>query len=396
MRILSISAQKPYETGSGFHLIELVRAWNKIGHSQCVIAGITKEDNVVLPDGVDFRPVYYETDSLPFPVCGMSDEMPYHSTRYSDMIPEMVSCFKNAFLSAVSEAIASFRPDLIICHHIYLLTSFIVQAFPEMKICAICHGTDIRQLKKNPLERDFIISSIPGLHKIIAESNYLRSEIGRMFDLDTDGIPVIGSGYNEEIFHRMQTEKHDEIRLLYAGKLSNAKGVPNLVRALNRLSYPSDKMVLTLAGGAGSDKSINEIKDLVLKSRYRIELAGKIPQMDLAKLMNECDTFILPSFYESSPLVIAEAMACGAKIVCNDLPGIKSFYDKIVPDNDIVFVELPRMKNTDEPLEEDIDSYEQRLADAISESVAKPASFHAGIENLTWKGIAGAILSACS
>ena len=95
MRILSITAQKPHSTGSGVYLTETVRGFKELGHTQAVIAGVTREDSVKLPEGVGFYPVYYNSPELPFPVCGMSDEMPYESTRYRYMKPDMVDKFRS-------------------------------------------------------------------------------------------------------------------------------------------------------------------------------------------------------------------------------------------------------------------------------------------------------------
>ena len=52
MRILSITAQKPHSTGSGVYLTETVRGFKELGHTQAVIAGVTREDSVTLPEGV--------------------------------------------------------------------------------------------------------------------------------------------------------------------------------------------------------------------------------------------------------------------------------------------------------------------------------------------------------
>ena len=133
MNILSIIAQKPHSTGSGIYLTELVRALNELGQNQAVIAGIYKNDSMLLPDPVQFFPVYFQTDRIPFLIAGMSDQMPYESICYRSMTPKMVNQFKQAFLEKVKEVVDSFRPDLIICHHLYLLTSFIREAFPEKK-----------------------------------------------------------------------------------------------------------------------------------------------------------------------------------------------------------------------------------------------------------------------
>ena len=97
MKILSVTAQKPDSTGSGIYLTELVRGFKKKGITQSVIAGVTKADQVCLPEGVSFYPVYFESEQLPYPITGMSDEMPYPSTRYSDLTEEMTETFRNAF-----------------------------------------------------------------------------------------------------------------------------------------------------------------------------------------------------------------------------------------------------------------------------------------------------------
>ena len=90
MRILSVSAQKPHSTGSGVYLTEMVRAFADMGHSQAVVAGVYESDEVCLPAGVEFHPVYFNTPALPFPIAGMSDEMPYKSTLYRHMSEEML------------------------------------------------------------------------------------------------------------------------------------------------------------------------------------------------------------------------------------------------------------------------------------------------------------------
>ena len=129
MKILSITAQKPTSTGSGVYLTELVRQIGLAGHQQAVVAGIYDTDLISLPEDVRFYPVFFNSRDLPFPIAGMSDEMPYESTRYCDMTPEMTAMFKKAFLDVISRAVQDMEPDLILCHHLYLLTAIVREAF---------------------------------------------------------------------------------------------------------------------------------------------------------------------------------------------------------------------------------------------------------------------------
>ena len=77
----------------------------KEGHTQIVLAGIARGEQMDMPDGVKAYPVYFESEGLPYPVVGMSDEMPYISTRYKDMTEEMTVQFRNAFLAVLDEVI---------------------------------------------------------------------------------------------------------------------------------------------------------------------------------------------------------------------------------------------------------------------------------------------------
>ena len=133
MKILSVTAQKPDSTGSGIYLTELVRGFKKKGITQSVIAGVTKADQVCLPEGVSFYPVYFESEQLPYPITGMSDEMPYPSTRYSDLTEEMTETFRNAFGEVLKKAVEELDPDVILCHHLYLLTAIVRELFPDKK-----------------------------------------------------------------------------------------------------------------------------------------------------------------------------------------------------------------------------------------------------------------------
>ena len=89
MNILSVTTQKPHSTGSGTYLSEVVRALDRQGHRQAVVAGIYHSDIVSFPDGVTFHPVYYTAPGesplpgdLDFPVLGMSDRiLIYHEGR---------------------------------------------------------------------------------------------------------------------------------------------------------------------------------------------------------------------------------------------------------------------------------------------------------------------------
>ena len=88
MKILNITAQKPFSTGSGVYLSELMKAFDKMGHSQALVCGISShsESELLCQISGEAYPVIYNSDEIPYEIPGMSDEMPYSSIRYRDMI----------------------------------------------------------------------------------------------------------------------------------------------------------------------------------------------------------------------------------------------------------------------------------------------------------------------
>ena len=393
MRILSISAQKPSSTGSGVYLTELVRMLAAQGHEQAVVAGIYQDDEVPFPEGVAFHPVYFCTEELPYPIVGMSDEMPYTSTRYCDMTEEMVEQFKTAFLKVLIPLVNEFQPDVILTHHLYLLTAIVRDQFPECKVYGFCHNTDLRQMVKTDLEREFIAEAVRNLDKIFVPQTAQEKGVLRAYDADPDKIQILGMGYNSEVFQVTGDKLNDGItRLIFAGKIAEKKGVMSLIRSLEFLPFKENELEIRFAGGAGNEIEYKEIHRMANKCKYDIEFLGRLPQSELAKCYNMSDIFVLPSFFEGLPLTVIEALACGDRVVMTNLPGIPQWLSENASDADIRYVDLPHMVNADEPLEDELPAFERRLADALCESIKNPHEKNADTSRISWANIAREVI----
>lgn len=398
MKILSITAQKPDSTGSGVYLTELVHALDRQGHTQAVVAGICRKDIISLPADVSVYPVFYETDELPFPVAGMSDEMPYPSTRYSDMTEEMTRQFTEAFRQQIQHAVTMLHPDIILCHHLYLLTAIVCDICPDIPVYAICHGSDLRQLKKNPKNRSYILAQLSRLNGILALHQEQKTQICNTFSCAPESVHIIGTGYNSDIFYTDTAiiRKEEPLSLLFAGKLSEKKGVFCLLRSLQYFTVP---ITLSFAGGYGNAAEYKKICQLAEQitaaapSQKEVHFLGKLNHMQLAREMNRHQIFVLPSFYEGLPLVTMEALACGMRVVCTDLPGIRPWMAENLPENNVVFVTPPRMHHEDEPLTADLVPFEQRLAAAIQKAVHMTPEQPEHMQQLSWNGLAQRLIS---
>ena len=415
MKILSIIAQKPSSTGSGVYLSELVRCFKEMGHEQEIICA-SYESDIIGTNSEDvgnkfYAPTYnkiiFNTKSLPIKIAGMSDVMPYESMRYSELASDekKLSLWMNVFDKKVREVVERFKPDLIICHHLYLLTSMVVSIVNEneikslkptkTRIYGICHNTDLRQYQQTDLKRDFIKENIVKLDKLFFPSEEHLEMAIKLFGIDKSKVEILGIGYNNKIFVNNRNDSPESFthaeKLLYVGKVAKKKGVLCLVKAINILN--DKNIVLDIIGGAGDKEEYEEILAESKKSVSKINFIMPMTQDKLAIEYNKHDIFILPSFSEGIPMVPLEALACGCKIVISDLPGVKNFYNENVKCASIKYVELPKLTNVDDASSDELVSFEKRLAKAIKESIDDKNIYKPDLTNISWDNIAKRICS---
>ncbi len=398
MNILTISAQKPDSTGSGVYLAETVRGFERLGHRVQAVCGVDVADEPFVSEACRLHTVRFNTAGLPFPVVGMSDVMPYASTRYRDLTPAMVEQFKAAFAVTVGQAVREAQPDLVICHHLYLLTTLVAQMGLACPVVAVCHNTDLRQMRSHGLERDFIRAGIQRLDGILALHDAQIPEIAQVYGVDPARIRVVGTGYNDAVFYPVEGLREPGLtRVVYAGKIARAKGVHSLLACLGRLPFAPRAFGLRMAGGHGSPEEYQEAGALAEKAPYPVTFEGKLCQPDLARLYNASDVFVLPSFCEGLPLVVVEALACGCKVVVTDLPGLRPWIDSQMPGAPVVYVAPPRMAGPDEPVAQDLPGFEERLAAALVEAAEMPqptaAQARACTGSLSWTSLAERMLT---
>ena len=398
MRILSITAQKPSATGSGVYLTEVVKCLAELGHTQAIVYGRSREDETPnFGEGnIATYPITFEEGELNFPIAGMSDNMPYASTRYCDFTDVMARRFVTTYAKTIMAAITEFKPELIICHHLYLATAIAEHVNSALlkpaKIVAICHGTDLRQMCKHQLAKEYIQAGISKLDQVFALHSNQIDEIEETYNMQASKIDIIGTGFNLNVFNKnVSPELKRTNSIVYAGKICYQKGVRELIYAVEELSNEIVGITLTLAGGYSNQQEYEEIIRIANSVNANVEFAGKLTQQDLAKLYASSQVFCLPSFFEGLPLVSLEAIACGCACVMTDLPGIREWYSKNATGSPIVFVAPPKMNNVDVPVLSDIPKFRKNLAGALKQALLMQASPES-VEHLSWMALTKRLL----
>ncbi|MCK8825916.1 glycosyltransferase family 4 protein [Fuchsiella alkaliacetigena] len=378
-KILHILTQRPEQTGSGIYLQSLLQEADKKGYQQAVIAGVPEQMAQVDLGQIDlnnFYPVKFESEQLPFPVVGMSDVMPYQSTRFKDLDEQMLDSYLEVFKEKIREAVQEFKPDLIIAHHLWLVTSLARQSVPEIPLLAICHGTGLRQLKQLHRFRDYVVLGCREVDTIFALTEHQKEEISQLYAIDEERIVVMGSGYNNEFFYIDGSKREEQpIKLVYVGKMSYAKGVRSLLRAYNSLEVAEELELILI--GSGSGVEAEKIKQLAKDCTRPITFTGALPQSKVGEIFRKADIFCLASFYEGLGLVLMEALASGLRVVSSDLPGVKEWLGPIINNSGVIeYVELPTLKEVDIPVESELPDFEKRFKKAIEKQISKLGEDH--------------------
>ena len=154
--------------------------------------------------------------------------------------------------------------------------------------------------------------------------------------------------------------------MVYAGKLSYAKGLIPLIEVYIKLLEEYNLELTIVGSGFGEEK--DEI--IALGENIGVNFTGAVPQKILGNIFRESDIFILPSYYEGLSLVTLEALASGLLCVVTDVGGIKGFLEKKISESGLIqFVPLPEMKNVDEPMDRDYNFFIYNLEKSIRKQI---------------------------
>ena len=371
MKILHVLAQLPEQTGSGVYYHNLFQGMADHGVENALIYAIQDPFKINF-DNVTTFPVLFNSPELPFPIPGMSDVMPYTSTVYSQMTDDQVECWMRAFTSRLEQAKASFQPDLIISHHLWYLTSLVMNIFESCPIVGVSHGTDLRQARMHPELKGKYLADFNRLDLVFSLTEIDKESLAQEFKIDPHKIMVTGNGFNSDIFHAKgrSTREEEKIKLLYAGKLTQSKGVFELAQCFPRLKqiFPAVEMHFIGNGEDGAEDKLKHLAQADQEDGFYVKPA--VQQDQLAEIMRSKDIFILPSYYEGLATICLEAMACGMRVVVSDLPPLRNFLGPIINQSgQISYVAMPRVINQDQAVAEDLPIFVADLTQAITEQI---------------------------
>lgn len=166
--------------------------------------------------------------------------------------------------------------------------------------------------------------------KIIAPSLWTKKELIKQYHLPAEKIVVTYEGADKK-FARRNTQ--DVIRkalikykikkpfVIYTGSLYPHKNIKRLIEAVKLLKLP---LVVVCARNVFFDRLYQEVKQLGAE-KY-VNLAGFVPDEELAVLYSEASAFVFPSLIEGFGLPGLEAMAVGLPVVAANSSCLPEIY----------------------------------------------------------------------
>jgi len=390
-RVLHVLSQRPSLTGSGVTLDAHVRHAAAAGWVQHAVVGVPVSDPAPpvgdLPSDA-ISPLVFETGPLEFPLPGMSDVMPYPSTRFTDMVEAQRAAYREAWRSHLSDVLDRFRPDLIQSHHLWIVSSLLKEVAPATPVVTQCHATGLRQMRLCPHLADEVRHGCARHERVLALHAGDAREIVRQLGIEESRVRVVGAGYRDELFHARGRARACPPRLAYVGKYSAAKGLPWLLEAVEASARARPDLELHVVGsGAGAEA--DALRERMQAMAPTVVLHGVLSQPRLAGLLRTCRAFVLPSFYEGVPLVVVEAMACGCRPVVTEVAGVQQ---ELAPHlgTALVRVPLPRLEGVDRPRPEDLPVFVDDLRRAIDTALDQPfdgAATVSALRRYTWRAV---------
>jgi len=158
-------------------------------------------------------------------------------------------------------------------------------------------------------------------------------------------IVVLLNPLNVQALQMHPATKRDKELVVFLGWYLPSKGVYDLIEALARLGgrHPALKAIF------GGCKETSSVKCAVRARGLDrvIEVCGWLDRGQVKTLLHSCSIFALPTYTEGVPMVMLEAMACGAPIVTCPVGGIP---DVVQEGRNVVYVEAGDVQGLTEAL----------------------------------------------
>ncbi|MEL6494668.1 MAG: glycosyltransferase family 4 protein [Cyanobacteria bacterium J06623_7] len=167
--------------------------------------------------------------------------------------------------------------------------------------------------------------------RIIVCSQYMQSEVQRVFDAPKDKIDVVYNGirpekkHHDDSFDRLKFRRrfaNDQEQIIYyVGRMTHEKGVAVLLNAAPAvIKAMGGGVKLVIIGGGNTSRLQHLARSLGIW--HQCYFTGFMSDADLDKFQTIADCAVFPSLYEPFGIVALESFAARVPVVVSDTGGL--------------------------------------------------------------------------
>lgn len=223
--------------------------------------------------------------------------------------------------NALAERIDPGKVDIVHLQHLaFGGTPALRKVLPDHPQIALVHGTDLLFAETYPDQLQVLRDTAQQASSIAVPTGAMADRLLRLAPgVDRSKIHRISWGIPDHLHTREPgpaSSFGDELRLLYAGRLTSEKGGGNLVRALAGVHG----IHLSIAAPEGEFDALVPALD---RSGVPFSYLGWLDRPRLWEIFADHDVLLMPSTtLEAMGLVALEAQACGLPVVYQPVPGL--------------------------------------------------------------------------
>jgi glycosyltransferase involved in cell wall biosynthesis len=174
-----------------------------------------------------------------------------------------------------------------------------------------CHGSEVRLLSQcTRLFQNLFKWAVRSAAVITVSAEVLAHELRIICSQQTLPIQIIPNGVDVNYFTPAPVNIRDPNReptLIHVSNFSRVKRVHDIITAFAMASIPDMSRLIMVGNGPDYESAISKARSLGVERR--VNFVGS--QKDVRRFLWHSDVLVMASEFETGPLVLLEAMACG-------------------------------------------------------------------------------------
>jgi glycosyltransferase involved in cell wall biosynthesis len=280
--------------------------------------------------GLAWRWTYWKKDLSDTPREEIIDGVRVRHPRFFHVPRVGQSLSAATFATSLLPALASARGrfDAILATWAYpdAVAAIVAGGLLGLPVVVQVIGSDIDVTAARPGPRRQLRWALPRARGVIAVSAPLGAAVAKL-GVDERNIHIISTGVDQRLFHpRDRAEARARLGqpsggrlIVFVGRVSEAKGVAELLNAFDKVAAGDPECRLAIIGGGPLR---DECARRAAKLGGRLIVAGEIGIEGVADWIAASDVLTLPSHHEGTPNVVLEALGSGRRVVASNVGGI--------------------------------------------------------------------------